>query len=279
MSRMSAALAASLLGFALVSPVQALGEDSVAATVNGAEIRMSDVMRLKNGAPQLAQAPMGVVYPVILNKLIRDQLLAEAGRKDGLAKDADVVQALKNAETQIIAQTYAMRAATKGVTDQAVQARYSEMKKKFKPAEEVRARHILVNTSDEANGVLADIKNGKKFEEVAAEKSKDGNAQSGGDLGFFRKDEMVPEFAETAFKLKPGQVSAPVKTQFGWHVIKMEEKRMSQPPQLDEVKEDLQAQLAEEALSKIIKNLEAGAKISRFDAEGKPMQAPAAPHK
>lgn len=279
MSRPLAALAATLLGLSLAGPVLAADDDPIAATVNGTDIRLSEVMRIKNGAPQLAQAPLKVIYPMLLDNLIREQLLAEAGRKEGLDKDPEIMAAMKRAEVRFVAEAYALRTAKKSVTDQMVKDRYAEVKKGFKPVEEVRARHILVGSQDEANAVLAELKKGKKFEEVAAEKSKDGNAGDGGDLGFFRKDEMVPEFSEAAFKLKPGQTSQAVQTQFGWHVIKSESKRMSQAPAFDEVKDELKAQLAEESLSKILKNMVAGAKIARFDHEGKPLAAPTHPAK
>ncbi|MBI5120227.1 MAG: peptidyl-prolyl cis-trans isomerase [Rhodospirillales bacterium] len=277
MTRPLAAIAATLLSLSLAGPALCADDDPVAATVNGVDIRLSEVLRIKNGNPQLAQAPMKVIYPMLLDNLIREQLLAEAGRKEGLEKDPDIQAAMKRAEVRFIAETYALRTAKKSVTDQMVKDRYAEMKKNFKPVEEVRARHILVGTQDEANAVLADLKKGKKFEEVAVEKSKDGNAGSGGDLGFFRKDEMVPEFSEAAFKLKPGQTSQAVQTQFGWHVIKSESKRMSQAPAFDEVKDELKAQLAEESLGKMLKNMVAGAKIARFDHEGKPLPPPAPP--
>jgi peptidyl-prolyl cis-trans isomerase C len=274
MSRSFAPLALVLLGLSLATPALAAGDDPVVANVNGSELHLSELVRQKNSNPRLAPAPMNAVYEPLLNNMIREQLLADAARKEGLLKDPEVIASLKRAENSILADSFAFRSATKSVTDQMIKSRYDDLKKNYKPAEEIRARHILVNSQDEANAVLADLKSGKKFEDLAAEKSKDGNAASGGDLGFFRKEDMVPEFAEAAFKLKPGQVSPPVQTQFGWHVIKGEEKRMSKPPALEEVKDDLKAELAQQALGKLIKNLEAGAKISKFDPEGKPL-APA----
>lgn len=279
MLRRSARYALALLGLAIASQAFAAGEDPVVGTVNGAEIRMSDVVRIKNADPRLAQAPLKAVYPMLLDNLIREQLLAEAGRKDNLGKDPEVQLAMKNAETRIIAQTYALRQTIKQVTDQQAQSRYNELKKEYKPVEEIRARHILVASYDDANALLADLKAGKKFEELAAEKSKDPGAQNGGDLGFFRKDDMVPEFSDVAFKLKPGQVSQPVQTQFGWHVIKVEEKRMSKAPDFDQVKDDIKGRLADEALSKLLQKLATSAKISRFDPDGQPLPSPAPPKK
>ena len=105
----------------------------------------------------------------------------------------------------------------------------------------MRARHILVETEDEAKAILDQLKGGADFATLAKEKSKDPGAAEGGDLGYFTKDQMVPEFAEVAFKMYPGQLSDPVKTQFGWHVIKLEDKRTKQPPEFDKVKDQIEA--------------------------------------
>lgn len=277
--RIAAPLAVAAFGLSLAAQALAAGDDPVVASVNGAEIHMTDVLRIKNADPRLAQAPLKAVYPMLVDNLVREQLLSEAGRKEGLAKDPEILQALKTAESRYIAQTYAFRQTAKKVTDQQAQERYNTLKKEYKPVEEIRARHILVSSFDEANSVLADLKGGKKFEDVAAEKSKDAGAQNGGDLGFFRKEDMVPEFSDAAFKLKAGQLSQPVQTQFGWHVIKLEEKRMSQPPAFDQVKDDIKGQLADEALGKLLQKLAGGAKISRFDMDGQPLPAPTPPAK
>ena len=151
--------------------------------------------------------------------------------------------------------------------------------------EEVHARHILVETEDEAKAILEQIKGGADFAALAKEKSKDPGAADGGDLGYFTKDQMVPEFAEVAFKMYPGQLSNPVKTQFGWHLIKVEDKRQRPVPELEAIKEQIDAYLVRRAQSEYVAKLRQTAKIDRLDAPRAPppmmappsMMAPGAP--
>jgi peptidyl-prolyl cis-trans isomerase C len=152
------------------------------------------------------------------------------------------------------------------VTDQAMHQVYDEAVKQMASAQEVRARHILVPSEAEAKAVLTEIQKGTDFAELAKQKSKDpGAAAQGGDLGYFTKDQMVPEFAEVAFKLDKGQVSEPVKTQFGWHVIKVEDKRSKPVPEFDKVKDQVETFVMRKAQGEYIAKLRAGAKIERMD--------------
>lgn len=138
--------------------------------------------------------------------------------------------------------------------------------KNLKPEDEVRARHILVEGEDEAKAAAERVRKGEDFAKIAGEVSKDpGSKTDGGDLGFFAKERMVPAFAEAAFKLQPGQVSEPVKSQFGWHVIKLEEKRTKPVPAFDEMKEQVETYLARKAQQDIILSLREKAKIERLD--------------
>jgi peptidyl-prolyl cis-trans isomerase C len=137
--------------------------------------------------------------------------------------------------------------------------------------EEVRARHILVEKEDEAKAILADLKKGGDFESIAKSKSKDpGAAAQGGDLGYFAKEQMVPEFAEVAFKLPKGQLSDPVKSQFGWHIIKVEDKRKKPAPEFDKVKDQVETYVVRKAQADMITKLREGAKVERLD---KPAEA------
>jgi len=135
--------------------------------------------------------------------------------------------------------------------------------------EEVHARHILVANEDAAKKIIADLKKGGDFAALAKQHSTDPGAQNGGDLGFFKKDDMVPAFAEAAFALKPGEISAtPVKTQFGYHVIKVEERRAAPPPSFEEAKEELRQRVIQEAVSKVSDAALAGAKVERMNLDG-----------
>src|SRR5262249_55464474 len=169
---------------------------------------------------------------------------------------------------------FALQEETKAaLTDEAMHQTYEDAIKSMGGQEEVRARHILVETEDEAKAILEEIKGGADFATLAKEKSKDPGGADGGDLGYFTKEQMVPQFAEVAFKMYPGQLSNPVKTQFGWHIIKLEDKRSKQPPEFDKVKDQIEAYLARKSQSEFISKLRQSAKIERFDKpaeQGKP---------
>jgi peptidyl-prolyl cis-trans isomerase C len=137
--------------------------------------------------------------------------------------------------------------------------------------EEVHARHILVPTEDEAKAIEAELKKGADFAALAKEKSKDPGAADGGDLGYFTKDQMVPEFSEAAFKLDKGQISDPIHTQFGWHIIKVEDKRTKPTPTFDQVKVQLENYVAHRAQAELVDSLRKSAQIERLD---KPAPAP-----
>ncbi|HYY36585.1 MAG TPA: peptidylprolyl isomerase, partial [Xanthobacteraceae bacterium] len=151
------------------------------------------------------------------------------------------------------------------VSDEAMHQIYNDAVKSVGGQEEVRARHILVQSEDEAKAILEQLKKGADFATLAKEKSKDPGAAEGGDLGYFTKDQMVPEFADVAFKMYPGQLSNPVKTQFGWHVIKLEDKRTKQPPEFERVKDQIEAYLARKAQTDFIAKLRQNAKVERLD--------------
>ena len=141
--------------------------------------------------------------------------------------DTDFKRKLAFLRNKLLMETLLQTEGKAAVTDEAMRKVYDEAVKQMASEKEVRARHILVETEDEAKAILAELKKGADFAELAKEKSKDPGAAEGGDLGYFTKDQMVPEFAEVAFKLEKGQMSDPVKTQFGWHIIKVEDKRTS----------------------------------------------------
>ena len=156
------------------------------------------------------------------------------------------------------------------LTDEAMRQVYEEAVKSMGGQEEVRARHILVETEDEAKAILEALKGGADFATLAKEKSKDPGAADGGDLGYFTKEQMVPEFSEVAFKMYPGQLSNPVKTQFGWHIIKVEDKRTKPVPEFEKVKDQIEAFLMRKAQTEFVAKLRQGAKIERLDKPDEP---------
>lgn len=256
-------------------------QDPVVARVNGTEIHRSDVLAARQMLPaQVQQIPFEQVYPQLLDTLVSNMLAAQAGKKQKLADDPEVKKRLQWAQDQIIEEVYLRRYITASITDDKVKARYDQFVKEQKPQDQVSAKHILVKTEDEAKAVIEDLKKGGDFAAIAKEKSNDpGTKATGGDLGWFTKDEMVPEFADAAFKLQKGQYTdTPVKTQFGYHVILLVDRRSAPPPTMEEARPQVVQLLQRELLDQKVKELRTSAKVEMFNLDGsKPTGAPAAP--
>jgi len=253
--------------------------DPVVARVNGEEIHRSEIIKeLQAMGPQAQQMPPSVLYPQLLQKMIATKLVSAKGYADHLQNDPEAKAQLKTAQDQIVAEIYVHREVQPKITDAKIKERYDTLAAKFKPQDEVRARHILVPTEAEANDIIAQLKGGADFAKLAEEKSKDtGSAKNGGDLGYFPHDAMVKPFADAAFAMKPGEISdKPIKTEFGYHVIKVEDKRKSSPPPIAEVKDQIANQLGQDMTNDLVKGLEAKAKIEKYNLDGTPMKATAA---
>jgi peptidyl-prolyl cis-trans isomerase C len=240
------------------------------AVVNGTEIHMSQLVEFARSLPpQLGQPP----YEALVDIVVRNQLVYEAAKRDKLDSDPEVKAALKLVEQKLMTQAWIKRKLRTELTDEALKRQYDKSLAEYQPQEEVHARHVLVETEEQANAVFAELKKGADFAEVAKAKSKDPSArQNGGDLGYFSKGEMVPQFAEAAFAAMPGAlVDKPVKTQFGYHVIKVEDKRMSSAPAFEQAKPALREQMADQAAERIVGELASKAKIKRFAPDGQPL--------
>jgi peptidyl-prolyl cis-trans isomerase C len=280
-------LAAVALAALLAAPNASRAEDSdpVVARANGIDIRQSDLA--------LAEEDIGSAMPQMGPEQKRDYLityladviiLAQAADQHQLANRSDVKQRIEFERHKALMEALLQDAGKAAQTDDAMHKIYDEaIKQTPSNEEEVHARHILVATEGEAKDIEAQLKNGADFAKLAKEKSKDPGAAEGGDLGYFTKDQMVPEFAEAAFKLDKGQVSDPVKTQFGWHIIKVEDKRLKPTPTYDQVKGQLQNYVARRAQAELVDNLRKSATIERLDQPaGQPNPStlnPAAPAK
>lgn len=253
-------------------PVQAAdNKDPVVAIVNGTELRASALMAYRRSLPP--QMASQVPYEALLDSMINNALIFEQGKKDGTDKDPEVKQALKDIEQQLVVKAWMGKKLKATVNDAAVKQAYDKFLANYKPQEEVHARHVLSDSEEGAKAIIAELKKGADFAETAKTKSKDPSAkQNGGDLGYFAKDEMVPQFADAAFAMQAGQLlDAPVKTQFGWHVIKVEDRRMSTAPAFEQVQPMLREQLAEETADHLLSEMRGKAKVKRFDPEGKPL--------
>lgn len=253
----------------------AAAEDPVVATVNGDQIKRSDLesmkARMAQQIPQLGMLPLEAVYEGLLERAIDQKLLAAAGEKAGLQNDPEVVEQLAQIRRELVQRAYLQRAVDEYLTDERLREAYKTLITDHPPQEEIHARHILVESQDKARELIAKIKGGASFEDLAAEHSKDRNGAEGGDLGWFPADVMVPEFSQAAFAMKPGEVSAePVQTQFGWHIIKVEDRRTQEHPTFEESREDLKAALAEDAIGDVLEALRSGATVQTFGLDGKP---------
>jgi peptidyl-prolyl cis-trans isomerase C len=248
------------------SEAPASAADPVVARVNGVDIRQSDLA--------LAEEDVGADMQAVSPEAKREHLISyladiimvtQAADKQNLADNPDFKRRLEFLRNKLLMGYELQQQAKTALTDEALRQTYDEAVKSMAGQEEVRARHILVQGEDEAKAILEQLKKGADFATLAKEKSKDPGAAEGGDLGYFTKDQMVPEFADVAFKMYPGQLSNPVKTQFGWHVIKVEDKRTKQPPEFEKVKDQIEAYLARKAQTDFIAKLRQNAKVERLD--------------
>ena len=243
------------------------------AKVDGLEITDDDVkIALEDIGPTLPQQLEGAQRDTyLLDYLIDMKLAAKKFTTDKMAAGPDIVRKTEYYKDKVLMETVLGGVAKNAATDAEMKKVYDEAAKAQKPEEEVHARHILVPTEDEAKAVLKRLKAGEDFAKVAGEVSKDPGSQ-GGDLGWFTRDRMVPEFADAAFKLEKGKLSEPVKSQFGWHVILVEDKRMKEFPPFEAVKDQIATYVAQKAQSEMVLGLRKGAKIERMD---QPADAPA----
>ena len=257
------ALAAFLFAPAIV---RAQDSDPVVARVNGVDIRQSDLA--------LAEDEVGANMPqmgpdqkreYLITYLCDVVLLAQAADKQKIADRDDVKHRIDFERSKVLMETLLHDTGKAALNDEAMHKVYDEAAKQMPPEQEVHARHILVQTEDEAKEIEAELKKGADFATLAKEKSKDPGAADGGDLGYFTKDQMVPEFSQAAFKLDKGQISDPVHTQFGWHIIKVEDKRTKPTPTFDEVRGQIENYVAHKAQAELVANLRKSATIERLD--------------
>ena len=252
-------------GAAHADPKALAKVDGVAITEDDLSDALADI---GPGLPEKLVGPDREKY--VLDYLIDLKLVAKKAVADKLDQTPDYARKLAYFKDKLAMEALLGNVAKSASTEENERKAYDEAAAKQPPEPEIHARHILLATEDEAKAGLKRVKGGEDFAKVAAELSKD-PAGEGGDLGWFTKDRMVPEFAEAAFKLDAGQISDPVKTQFGWHIIKVEEKRVKTFPPFEELKDQAGRFVAQKAQSDLITKLRADAKVERFDT------APAAP--
>jgi peptidyl-prolyl cis-trans isomerase C len=265
-----ALLAALLIAAWPAAPAQAQTQaqsDKVVAKVAGVEIRESDLAMAEEDMGQQVQQLEGAAKRDALVAYVADVIIAaKAAEAKKVTDQKDFKSRIAFIRNKLAMEMLLVQEGKAAATDAAMKKVYEEAVKQQGNEQEVRARHILVPTEAEAKTILAEIKKGTDFAEMAKQKSKDpGAAAEGGDLGYFTKDQMVPEFAEQAFKMNKGDVSDPVKSQFGWHIIKVEDKRTKPAPTFEAVKDQVEQYVTRRAQAEYITKLRETAKVERLD--------------
>ena len=256
------------LAMLLLAGLPARAEDAnpVLAKVNGTEIRQSDLMLAEEElGPSLAQMDPATKKENVLAFLIDMKIVAKAAEDKKVENNEEFKKRLAFTRNRLLMDSLLATEGKAATTDEAMKKVYEDASKQIAGEQEVHARHILVESEDEAKAVAEDLKKGADFAELAKKKSKDPGASDGGDLGFFTKDQMVPEFSAVAFTLEPGKISDPVKSQFGWHIIKVEEKRNRKAPEFEQVKSQIETYVTRKAQAEYVAKLREAAKIERMD--------------
>jgi len=254
---------------ALTAPLQAQEQKIKVAEVNGEPIFLDEVMKIAEQLPaDIRQQPLPNYFDRIIDDVIDSRLAAAAGNQAGLTSDPEVLTQMSIAAQRVLAEAFITTELRKVVTEEEVQKAYQLFISDKSAREEIKARHILVASEAEAKVIIAELNSGADFISLAKEKSTGPSGPNGGDLGYFARGAMVPSFENAAFALSVGSHSSePVQTQFGWHVIKLEDKKTAEAPPFETIRGQLQANLANQALSRIIETLRAPASISRLSFE------------
>ena len=251
------------------APAATPAPDTVLATIDGQPVTEADLeLALSDLDQQFGRLPAEQRRAAAMSAIIEIRLLAAKAVAAGIDKQPTFQRQIeflrqRSLHSQLVAAEVAAK-----ITEQEIRARYDQEVANTPPVNEVHARHVLVKTKEEATAIIKQLDGGAKFEDIAKEKSSDGSAGQGGDLGWFGPGQMVPEFEKAAFALEVGSYTKePVQTQFGWHVIKVEDKRAKQPPAFEQVKDQIRSALLRDKYFALVKSARDAAKVEISDAE------------
>lgn len=247
--------------------------DLVVATVDGNNITLSEIESVRASNPQLSALPLESVYEPLLDNIIDLNVVAAAATAEKVQNTPEFKKMTKEFEKQLLARYYLEQQAKKNQTKEKLEALYDQFKKDNPPQEEMSAAHILLKTEKEAQDIIQQLQKGADFAELA-NKVSENKGLEGGDLGYFSRELMVPEFSEAAFAMKEGEISKkPVKTKFGYHVIKAGPRRLSETPKFEDVEQELMQMQAAQSVEETMQKLRKKAKIVKtpvkFGADGK----------
>jgi peptidyl-prolyl cis-trans isomerase C len=283
MIRTAAALVPALmlaLGLSAAAPepaaAQSLDPAQTAATVAGETITVGDVQDAFRTLPQQYQAQgFAAVYPALLERLVQEVVMEQRGRAAGLGDDPQVQERLEEIKGQIIGQTYLSRQVEESLTEDELRAAYDRWLEQNPAREEVKARHILVDTEEQADDLIRQMGEGADFATLAQENSQGPSSASGGDLGWFSQGEMVEPFSNAAFGLQPNQYTAePIQTKFGWHVILVEDKRTVEPASFEEMRPRIISAMGQDRAMQVADEIVQSADVARFGLDGEAMAQP-----
>jgi len=255
-------------------------EDRIIASVNGTPVYESDVGLLYQSLPdKYKRMQIQMIYGQLVSAIIDRKIIAQAAIKEGIEKEEQVQKRIRFYLEGVLQDRFLSLKVETELSEDKLRKIYDEMAAKKTPEDEVHARHILVEKEDTAKEIIKELEGGADFVEMAKAKSTGPSGPRGGDLGFFERKSMVPAFAEAAFAMKAGEITkTAVKTEFGWHIIKVEARRAGKNPSFEESVAEIRANEGQKVSLALIESLRKGAKIKRFDAEGKEIM-PAAPEK
>ena len=283
-------IAAGLVLVLTGGPARADDVDPVVAKVNGTEIHQSDLAVAEEEAGQLPPMSPNAKKDYLVQFVTDMILMSQAAEAKKMGDTPEFKRKLAFNREKLLMEQLLQKAGKEALTDKAMHDVYDEAAKQMGQEQEVHARHILIRAAagddkaskeaeDKIKAIIVRLKKGEDFAKVASEATEDPSGKAnGGDLGYFSKEQMVPEFSDTAFKLDKGQISEPVKTQFGWHVIKVEDKRVKPVPPFDEVKPQIENYVQRKAQAEMVTSLRASAKIEKMYKPDEPA-APATPDK
>jgi peptidyl-prolyl cis-trans isomerase C len=264
------------------APADKPQNDPVVAVVNGQTIKLSDVQAAQAALPpQYRNLPLERIFPALLEQIVDGKLLVAEARKTKLQDSEAFKKRIASLEDRLLQELFVVQEIERRLSPKVVKEAYEKKIRDLPPEEEVKARHILVADEAAAKAIIEEIKKGGDFEKIAKEKSTDkASGAQGGDLGWFKKADMVKEFAEAAFMLKKGEVTpAPVKSQFGFHIIRLDDRRAAQPPSMEDMEEELRTELQREIYGQMMESLRKAAKIERFNIDGSKVETPPTPPK
>ena len=279
----------------LAVPAAAQDKDPLIAKVNGIEIHQSDLAVAEEEAGQIPPMSPDAKRDYLVQFMADMILVSKAAEAKKMDATPEFKRKLAFARNKLLMEELLQSVGKEALTDEAMHKVYDEAVKQMGEEQEVHARHILIRAApgdekaskaaeDKIKAIIVRLKKGEDFAKVATETTEDPSGKTnGGDLGYFSKEQMVPEFSDVAFKLEKGQISEPVKTQFGWHVIKVEDKRVKPMPKFEEVKPQIENYVTRKAQAELVQKLRADAKIEKMYKRGPPapaeQAAPAEPEK